>query len=247
MNLLLSCISLSLFDSLSTAQQIIIFVLLLNTLRPLRNVSLYLAGLSGTYFLAGVIGCRAFVPLQALFRQLPFSTDSVPDAGYHLLEVLGGLVMIGIGVRHFLKHRHSDTHGPENRLLDKITARFGHIGGRASFGIGVFLSVTTLPFSVPYFVALGKISGSHLGTLGEIRHVLFYNLGYASPMLAILGLYLWISRGCAEISPARLREKARLLNLHLTTWTLAGVGMLSLLDGGWYFLLGHALIKGRLL
>ena len=247
MDLLLSCLSLSLFDSFSTAQQIIVFVLLLNTARPRRNAGFFLIGLSGTYALAGLVGCRAFASLQAWFHLMPFSSDSVSDSSYHLTEVLGGLAMIGFGLHHFLRQRHPQAQSPEARLLERITARFGHIGGRASFWIGAILSLTTLPVSIPYFVALGKIAGAHLGAFGDLRHVLLYNLGYASPMLAILAIHLWLSRRNADIPPARMRENARLLNLHLTTWTLAGVGILSLTDGAWYFLSGHALIKGRLL
>jgi hypothetical protein len=247
MGLYLSTASLSLFDSLSTAQQIIVFVLLLNTLRPVRNVLFYLSGLSGTYFLAGLVGCLAFEPLRDLFRQMPFSTDSIPDSGYHQMELLGGLVMAGIGLRHYRRNRHLEGAGSEARLLARITARFGHIGGRGSFWIGVFISATTLPCSVPYFLALGKYAALHLGATGEARWVLLYNLGYASPMLAILGIYLWQSHRMADLSQDLVREKARLLNLHLTTWALAGVGLLSIVDAGWYFLLGHALFKGRLL
>ena len=67
-------LSLSLFDSLSTTQQIIIFVLLLTTAKPLRNALSYLAGLSGAYFVCGLAGYLALDELRVFLSKFSPST-----------------------------------------------------------------------------------------------------------------------------------------------------------------------------
>jgi hypothetical protein len=63
-------------------------------------------------------------------------------------------------------------------------------------------------------------------------------------MLLVLALYLFVRRGTGDFNDT-LHEKARMLNVHLTTWTFAGFGAFSMIDSGCYFALGHALVKGR--
>jgi hypothetical protein len=73
---------------------------------------------------------------------------------------------------------------------------------------------------------------------------LLYNVGYALPMLLVSVVYL-VARGGADDFNDTLHEKARMLNVHLTTWAFAGFGIFSMIDSGCYFVIGHALIKGR--
>ncbi|HXL72703.1 MAG TPA: hypothetical protein VN963_03675, partial [bacterium] len=71
-----------------------------------------------------------------------------------------------------------------------------------------------------------------------------YNVGYALPMILILLVYLMVRRDTEDYHDT-LHEKAKMLNLHLTTWTLVGFGLFSMIDAGCYFALGHALLKER--
>jgi len=77
-----------------------------------------------------------------------------------------------------------------------------------------------------------------------MNYILIYNVAMVSPMLLILLIYLNAKRGTDDLHDA-LHEKARSLNLQLTIMTFAGVGIFLMADAGWYFALGHALIKGR--
>jgi hypothetical protein len=63
-------------------------------------------------------------------------------------------------------------------------------------------------------------------------------------MLLVLALYLFARRGTGDVA-ATMHERARMLNIHLTTWAFAGFGAFSMVDSGCYFALGHALVKGR--
>jgi cytochrome c biogenesis protein CcdA len=113
-----------------------------------------------------------------------------------------------------------------------------------ALGLGVFMSVSSFPMAVPYLIALGKYSTLQMDLPSASLFITFYNIGYALPMLLVLGIYLVARRGMDDIHD-RLHEKANLLNLHLTAWTLAGFGIFSMIDAGCYFAIGHALMKER--
>ena len=240
-------LSLSLFDSVSTAQQIILFVLLLATVAPVRNAVSFLVGVSGTYFLCGLLGCLLFLPLQAILHAIPFLPSRMPDSRYYLTELLTGFVLIVLGIRYFARFRHAPFVADPRSRLGRLTSRFHSIGPLGAFGIGSILSLSTLPFSIPYFLALGRIARLETGLGGMAPWVLLYNLGYASPMLAILGIHQFRRHRLHADSVETLQEKARLLNLHLTSWSLEGVGAFSALDAGSFFTLGHALLRNRIL
>jgi cytochrome c biogenesis protein CcdA len=118
------------------------------------------------------------------------------------------------------------------------------MNGAFAFGIGVFISVTSFPVSLPYIIALGKYSALHAGLFTASGYILLYNIGYALPMILVAIVYLIARRGIDDFHDT-LHEKAKMLNVHLTTWTLAGFGIFSMIDAGCYFVVGHALIKGR--
>ena len=86
-------LTLSLFDSLSTTLQIIIFVLLLTTVNPLRNALSYLVGLSGAYFVCGFAGYFVIDELRALVNKF-LPTQTMANPPYYLSEFLTGVVMV---------------------------------------------------------------------------------------------------------------------------------------------------------
>ena len=63
-------------------------------------------------------------------------------------------------------------------------------------------------------------------------------------MILILLVYLAVRRDTDDYHDS-LHEKAKILNLHLTAWTMVGFGLFSMLDAGCYFAIGHALFKER--
>lgn len=113
-----------------------------------------------------------------------------------------------------------------------------------AFCAGIFMSVTSFPVSIPYLLALGRYSALQLDLPAVSGFVLLYNTGYASPMILIFFLYLVVRRDAVGYNDT-LHEKVKMLNIHLTTWTLVGFGLFSMIDAGCYFALGHALLKGR--
>jgi cytochrome c biogenesis protein CcdA len=233
-------LTLSLFDSLSTTQQIIIFALLLTTLNPLRNSIAYLAGLSGAYFVCGVGGYLAIDQLRVFLARYVPSTESIPNFQYYQIELVSGIVMTLIGVWYFYRKRHA----PPDRTQNMMVARFKSMKSSFAFFLGAFISASSFPLSIPYIIALGKYASLHLGMHAALGNILLYNIGYALPMLVVLILYLYARERTDDLSDT-LHEKTRVLNVHLTTWAWAGVGIFSMIDAMCYFLMGQALVKGR--
>ena len=235
-------LSLALFDSFSTAQQIIIFILLLTTLKPLRNSLAYLAGLSGAYLACGYGGFLALDRLQVWLRRFTLSTASLPDSLYYRSELISGLIMTLIGAVYYRRHRNAPPPRSQNLLLTRLKS----MNAWAAGGLGAFISLTSFPFALPYILALEKYASLGLSATAALSYILLYNLAYALPMLAVLMVYFYASNRRDDIHDA-LHDKTRMLNVHLTSWAWAGIGLLSIIDALCFFALGHALIKGRLL
>jgi cytochrome c biogenesis protein CcdA len=240
LSIILFSLSMSLFDSLSTTQQIIIFVLLLTTAKPLQNALSYLVGLIGAYFVGGIAGFMALDQLRAFISKYFPSMTNMSDPSYYQSELITGIAMVAIGIWYFRKKRHATPGRSQNMIMAKLQS----MNSLFAFGIGVFISVTSFPFSIPYIVALGKYTSLHLNLPAAIGYILVYNIGYALPMIVVLIMYLIARRGTDDLKDT-LHEKARILNVQLTTWALAGVGLFSMIDAGCYFAIGHALVKGR--
>lgn len=233
-------LSMSLFDSLSTTQQIIIFMLLLTTAKPLKNALSYLAGLSGAYFLCGIAGYLTLDKLRILLGRFFPSTDSMSNPLYYRTEFLMGLAMLAIGIVYFYRRKK----GKQDRTEVMIFSKLSSINSLFAFWVGVFISVTSFPVSIPYLIALGKYTALHPGLPVATGYVLLYNIGYALPMILLLFVYLIVRRGTDDYKDT-MHEKAKKLNIRLTTWTLVGFGLFSMIDAGCFFTLGHALMKGR--
>lgn len=232
-------LSVSLFDSISTTQQIIVFALLLTTVKPVRNSLAYLAGLSLSYFLCGVGGYLVLDKLSAFIGRY-FSTRGMSNASYYQLEFLSGVVMMVIGVWFYLKKRYA----PPDRTQNLIVAKLKSINALIAFGIGVLISVSSFPVSIPYIIALEKYAALHLSFTAVMGNILLYNVGYALPMVLIFFIYLFARKGTDDLTD-KLHEKTRLLNVQLTSWVLVGLGIFSMIDAGCYYTIGHALVKGR--
>jgi cytochrome c biogenesis protein CcdA len=230
----------SLFDSLSTTSQIVVFLLLLTTAQPLRNSLSYLAGLSGAYFACGFGGYLVLDELRSFLGRFFPSSANIPNSLYYKSEFLTGVAMVAIGVWYFRWKKRAPQGRRENLFLMKLR----NMNGGFAFSIGAFISVTSFPVSIPYLLALGKYASLGTSLSSVTWYILLYNLGYASPMLILLLVYLIIRRGTEDVHD-QLHQKAEMLNVHLTAWALAGFGLFSLIDSGCYFVFGQALIKGR--
>lgn len=242
MNVILYTLSMSLFDSLSTTMQIIVFVLLLTTKKPVKNSLVYFAGLSGSYFICGVAGFQMLDNLNEFTSRYFPSTEKLSNANYYLSELFTGAVMIVIGIWYFRKKRHAPPGKTQNFIVSRLVAMNSVLAG----SIGVFMSVTSFPVSVPYILSLKKYTSLGSDTFTAVRYIFLYNVGYALPMIIIFVLYIYLLKGKEDANDV-IHEKTRVLNVQLTTWAFIGFGLFSIVDAGFYYLTGHALVNGRFL
>jgi cytochrome c biogenesis protein CcdA len=232
----------SLFDSLSTTLQIIVFILLLTTKKPIKNSLVYLAGLSGSYFLCGIAGFQMLDSLNEFVNRYFPSTAKLSNANYYLSELLTGVVMIIIGIWYFRKKRHAPPGKTQNFIVSRLVGMNSVFAGF----VGVFMSVTSFPVSVPYILSLKKYTAIGSDMVSAVRYIFLYNVGYALPMIIIFVLYICVIKGKEDVNDV-LHEKTRALNVQLTTWAFIGFGLFSIVDAVFYYLTGHALVNGRFL
>ena len=199
----------------------------------------YLTGLTGSYILCGIVGYLALDQMNALIGKY-FSTRNLSDVQYYLFEFISGVAMMIFGIWYY----HNRRHKPPSRSQNIIVSRLKSINVPLSFFIGIIISVSSFPVSVPYIIALGKYATLHLGLAAAMGNILLYNTGYALPMLVILVIYLYAHRRTDDLT-GTIHEKTRILNIQLTTWVLVIVGIFSMIDAGCYYVIGHALLKGR--
>lgn len=231
---------LSLFDSLSTTTQIIVFALLLTTANPVKNALSFLAGLSGAYFICGVLGFAALNQVNAMLKTLMPSTANVPNFTYYQMELFMGAVLLISGPAYYYRKIKSNKPPVEHKIIEK----FKRMNAWIAAGIGAFLSASSFPMALPYIVALNRFAALRLGAAQAAGCIAIYNVGYALPMVAIFAMYLFMEKG-AERVEADLHERVRKLNLKLTAGILSGTGLLILADSCAYFFLGLPLMKGR--
>jgi len=239
LNQLFFITTVSLFDSLSTTQQIIIFVLMLTTVRPIRNSLSYLAGLFAAYFACGILGFSALDKLNEFVSRFMIAPSGMPDFVYYRAEAFAGVILLAWGVIYYLRKKDNLKPQVENMIIRKLK----DMNVFMAFGIGIFISATSFPVSLPYIAALGKFAMLKMSMPEVTACILVYNIGYALPMIVVFGVYM-LMRG-KETSAEALHDKARKLNLQLTAGMLVFMGLFSIADASAFFLLGHPLIKSK--
>jgi hypothetical protein len=233
-------VTVSLFDSFSTTQQIVVFILILTTANPVKNSLAYLAGLSLSYFACGLLGFMALDELKGFVARFFTNPTGVTDAVYYKTQMLAGAVFIVIGVYYYMKKKIQLKPEMESVIISKLSK----MKAITAFGIGVFISVAGFPMSLPYIAVLGKFALLKMSFSVVVSCLILYNVVYALPMAGIFAAYIFAGGGREDIGDT-LHEKARKLNLKLTTAMFVGMGLLSIVDALFYYISGHPLLKNR--
>ena len=241
LNQLFFIITVSLFDSFSTTQQIVIFVLILTTANPIKNSISYLVGLTTSYFVCGILGYMAIDKLNVFIAKFFPVHAGVSDVKYYQMQIFMGIIFAVIGVIYFIKKRNSTKPDVEHTII----SRFKHMNWLVAFAIGVVISVTGFPLSFPYIAVLGKFALLKMSMPEVVSGVILYYIFYALPMIVILVIYFFTVAAGSENIENRLNEKARRLNVKLTSAMFVGLGLLSIADSLVYFLSGHPILKTR--
>lgn len=142
------------------------------TRHPVRAVMGFWSGAMVTYLITGLL-------VLAGLDRIVSGIVSNPPAWLLACVIVAGLASVFAGAMLW-RRRHSRTLG------DLLVAG----SGRTAFTVGVLATVTDLPTAVPYFAAIGIITGAGLNQAQELSLMLAYNLIYMLPVLLVLGFRL---------------------------------------------------------
>jgi cytochrome c biogenesis protein CcdA len=240
--LVIFIITVALFDSFSTAQQLIIFILLLATNKPIKNSLSFLCGLTGIYLIFGIIGYLQIGKLNELLSSFFPSISDISDPTYYKIQLIAGIIFFISGPLYYYFKRKSKKPSMENQII----SAFKNINPRISFIIGTVISLTCLPVSIPYFGAIEKLSSAGLTNFQAFVYITFYNFIYISPIIIAFGFYMIFRKKIIGIEE-KLKTKANTWNIILMVLILSGTGLLFIIDSGVYYIFAEPMIKSRFL
>jgi len=162
-----------------------------------------------------------------------FFSEAIRQNTKLIYSILGIIAMVfgALNVKDFFVYK-KGSFGTEmplmlrpkvKRLIDKVTSPGG------AFIMGILVTLFLLPCTIgPYIVASGLLS--ELGILGALPWLLYYNLIFVLPMIAIT---LIIYFGYAKVD-------------EVTGWKDKHIRILHLVAGSLLFLVGVAILMGWL-
>lgn len=172
--LFFSLIGIAIVDSLNPSL-FIAQLYLFTTPKPIPRILTYIAGILTVNYLGGLLilsGLRTLIgaALVALSSGVLFG-----------LQLALGLAILGFGL--WYKAATSEV-GEAKKPRSLSLAR--------TFLFGMAVMVNELTTALPYFVALERLSQEQLPLAGNLVSLLLYNFIFALPLLAFVGLFLWL-------------------------------------------------------
>ena len=140
--------------------------------RPVRRVGEFTLAFFSLNFAAGVL-------IVVGPGELILTLASRPGpVARHVVELLAGVVLIGIAVGLFLGRTRLATIGEGGTELRS----------RQAWALGATIAAAELPTALPYFASLAAIIGSGLGLPNQIALVALFNVVFVAPLLAIMAV-----------------------------------------------------------
>jgi cytochrome c biogenesis protein CcdA len=149
----------------------------------------FTVGVFAVDFAAGVI--LTIGPGRLLLGLVPHPQGTAR----HVLELVAGLVLLGVGVALWVGRR----------SLARRELPMRNSGGPSALITGASLAAVELPTAAPYFAVIAAIVASNASVPQEILLLVLYNVAFVLPLLAIIVLVLfageradpWLQRGGA--------------------------------------------------
>ena len=195
----------------------------LGTPAPFRNALALLLGHTVTYLVMGVV--------LALLLQEVYQLLENPRPLHFVIELGIGAALLVVGA---LAAR------PEQRGAERDFGEEEAFGAGAAFLMGMVLNLIGIPFAIPYFAALDRIIDAHQDWPGALLVLALYNLLYALPFAALVGLR-WLYRRETERLLARLHAAMERVGAFLVPALLLLLGGGLVADAAAYFLRGKPL------
>lgn len=170
--LLAAVVGIALLDSLNPSLFVAQFYLL-TTPQPVPRILSYIAGVVVANLAGGLL------VLAGLRRFLGGVLGAVPAGVVHGVLLAVGLAILAFG----LWYRAAPAPDAEVRTPRSLTPV-------STFALGLVVMLNELTTALPYFVAIERIAQAGLGALGNVLALGVYNLVFAAPLLAFLGLFV---------------------------------------------------------
>ncbi len=138
--------------------------------RGRARVTQFTLGVFGVYMLGGI--AIALGPGQLLLSLVPHPGRLARN----LLEVVAGVAML-FAAAFLWRHRASLS----NRTVPELKA-----DGKASWLLGVTITVVELPTAFPYFAVIAAIVGSGMDPVRQVLLLLLFNVCFVLPLLGIV-------------------------------------------------------------
>lgn len=191
--LVAAVVGIALVDSLNPSLFVAQFFLLA-TPRPVPRILAYIGGV----LLANVGG--GLLVLSGLRRVLAGALEAVGGRTISIGLLVLGLALLGFGLSYRARPK-PEAEGKQPRSLRPVSA----------FALGVVVMGNELTTAVPYFVALERITAAGLSLAGNLLALGLYNLVFAAPLFAFLGL--------AVVYRQRFTSRLHTVNRWIREWT----------------------------
>jgi cytochrome c biogenesis protein CcdA len=186
--------------------------------KPVRNVLEFAAG----FFLVNLAGGILLVlgPGKWLLSLVPHPK---PHAK-HLLEIAGGVVLLGLAAGLWAGRR---------RLAKPEPSARGTVRSGSAFVTGAGIALAELPSALPYFAAIAAIVAADLHTAADLALLLVFNVIFVAPVLIIAGAIARApSLRTSLIEPLRTWLSTQWPKLAAVLVAAGGVSLLAVGIGG---------------
>ncbi len=209
--LILTLIGIGILDSLNPSLFFAQFYLFL-TPRPMLRILSYIAGVLTVNAIGGwLILNNARTVIASLFASIN------PDV-LTLLQIIIGVALLLFGVLYQATPSAEKEKKPHS------------LHPLYTFGFGMLVMLNEITTALPYFIAIEEIGRAKLSFIGNLASLALYNVVFALPLLAFLGLFLLFQeRFATGIAAIRVWLKTwipRILRIATTVF-----GVFLILDG----------------
>jgi len=215
----------ALLDSLSMLPVCIVpIIILLTHERPVFHSSMFLLGLLVVYIPFGLLLILGVdIVFEAAGRLINEWFIEKHNGTQVLLQLVIGIALLALGYQIAKKHTQKLEEQP------KVI-----VNARTAFTFAAILMLTGLWGALPYFAAIDQILRAELSSLQMVLSVLYYNLIFISPLVALVVIGIILGPEAKS-----LFEKLVAWLLHfgkrLITLALYLLGFILIVDAvGWY-------------
>lgn len=182
--LLITVITLALFDSLNPSTIATQIFLLLSLEKPISRVISFIIGTFVIYFAFGF--AVIFIlgePIGSLFFEM--------GSNEYFILLSMGIILIAVCILYWQKYSNKgDGRSKFDEYMQRILKRFTRLSPAHTFFFGMLSTAFDLPTAAFYFVAIASMIQVGITSLEMTSFLFLYNLIYILPLIIIVIIYL---------------------------------------------------------